>query len=102
MSRSAPSDLAVTFRSLPRRLREASGDPSAGLVGEHGLAIDQAVTDAAALLHSRADPTAVADAIEAVPTDRWEASTLDDLRRIALELGRRLRAIAAANPDSDR
>lgn len=99
MSSSAPSDLAVTFRSLPRRLREATEDLPAGLVGEHGLAIDQAVAEAAALLHCAADPMTVALGIEAVPADEWDPATLDGLRALALELGRRLRAIAAANPD---
>ena len=47
------------------------------------------------------DSAAIADAIDAVPADGWDESTLDQLRSIALELGKSLRAVAAANPRSD-
>ena len=52
-------------------------------------------------MHTRADPGAIADAIDAVPADGWDEPTLDQLRSMALDVGKALRAIAAANPDSD-
>jgi hypothetical protein len=96
MSNSSPSDLATTFRSLPRRVREAGGesptDATRGTLDEIGLLVGRAGT----LVHVRdADPMAVADAIEAVPASGW-GPELDELRAISLELGRHLRALAAA------
>lgn len=98
MSDSSPDDLAIVFRSLPRRLREARGDVGAEVVGDHLAAIDRLLARAGELVRSSADPSLVASAIEAVPADAW-GSDLDELRSIALELGKQLRAVAAANPD---
>ena len=47
-------------------------------------------------MHTAADPGAIADAIEAVPADAWDEATLSSLRTTALDIGRLLRAIAAA------
>ena len=98
MSDSSPADLAITFRSLTRRLREARGDLGDGAVTTQIAAIDRHLARAAQLMRSTSDPAAVADAIEAVPADGW-GDELTELRTIALELGRELRAVAAANPD---
>jgi hypothetical protein len=101
MSSSSPRDLAITMRSVSRRLREALGDspPSAtaGIVAE----LNEQIGIAAKLMHSAADPEAIADAIEAVPPDEWDEATLNDLRATALDIGRLLRAIAAVAEGDD-
>jgi hypothetical protein len=88
--------LAVTFRSLARRLREAIGDGSessvVGLVSE----LRGHVAAAAGLLGCPADADAVADAILARRADDWDEPTLDELRRHALDAGAVLRRIATA------
>ena len=102
MSSSSPRDLAITFRSISRRLREARGDApdhvTAGVTAE----LDEQIAIAAKLMQSAAEPAAIADAIEDVPADAWEESTLASLRSAALDIGRLLRAIAAvAEGDRD-
>jgi hypothetical protein len=101
MSSTSPSDLAITFRSIPRRLREAQGDTSPTITQSDTSAIGRHLAAAAGLMHTRADAAAIADAIESVPADGWDEGTLDQLRSIALELGGALRRVAAANPDRD-
>jgi hypothetical protein len=95
VSGSTPADLAVAFRSLGRRLREAIGDGSesqvVGLVSE----LRRHVAAAAGLLGSSPDADAVADAILARRTDDWDEPTLAQLRRHALDAGDILRRIAA-------
>ena len=99
MSGSSPSDLAVAFRSLDRRLREAlapvNGDLSVagGMIGE----LEQVVAAAArAAGTSTVSASAVADELESRPQDKWEEGDLRSLRQHALDAGRLLRAIAAA------
>jgi hypothetical protein len=46
-------------------------------------------------MHCRPDAEAIAQAIELVPADAWDADTLNGLRTGALDLGRLLRALAA-------
>jgi hypothetical protein len=102
MSSSSPSDLAVTFRSVTRRLREATGDAPPGAVTGITSELSEQIASAAKLMHSAAEPGAIADAIEAVPADAWDEATLGSLRSAALDIGRLLRAIAAvAEGDSD-
>ena len=102
MSSSSPSDLAVTFRSLPRRLREARGDAPPQTVAGINAEIDEQIDIAARLLHTTADPEAIAGAIEAVHADDWDDYTLTTLRSTALDIGRLLRAMAAvADADID-
>ena len=101
MSSSSPSDLAVTFRSVPRRLREALGDnppdATAGITAE----LNEQIGIAAGLMRTSADPGAIADAIEDVPADSWNEATLTSLRSAALDVGRLLRALAAVAEDGD-
>jgi hypothetical protein len=100
MSATSPSDLVVTFRSIPRRLDEArgeAGDHVADLVGE----IDGQLRSAAALLHTSADTDAIADAIAARPAEQWDEAELAQLRTIALDVGRLLRAVAARTEPQD-
>jgi len=96
MSSSSPNDLAVTFRSIPRRLREARGDAPEHVTGGISAELDEQMAIAAGLMHTRAEPMAIAEAIEAVPADAWEDGRLSSLRTAALDIGRLLRAIAAA------
>jgi hypothetical protein len=57
--------------------------------------LNEQIGIAAKLMHSAADPSAIADAIEAVPADEWDEAVLTSLRSAALDIGRLLRAIAA-------
>ena len=69
-----------------------SDEATAGITAE----LDEQIGIAARLMHTSPDPAAIADAIEAVPADAWDESTLRSLRTTALDIGRLLRAIAAA------
>ena len=99
MSSSAPSDLAVAFRSVSRRLREAFGDDVPTTEGTEG--IQRVVAEAADLLHTSPQPGFVADAIDAVPADAWDDTVLTRLRELGLELGAQLRRLAAAHERDD-
>jgi hypothetical protein len=95
--KSAPADLAIAFRGIPRRLREAQGDNGPA----DDPVVDGLLAKAAAVLHTAPDAAAIGQAIEAVPADEWDQSTLDQLRAIALDLGAALRQIAAHNAHPD-
>ncbi|HEY0518466.1 MAG TPA: hypothetical protein VGC84_03145 [Ilumatobacteraceae bacterium] len=101
MSSSSPADLAVTMRSVPRRLREAVGDGPTGATNAIAAELNEQIGIAARLMHTAADPVAIADAIELVPADAWDESVLTSLRTTALDIGRLLRAIAAAAEKED-
>ncbi len=101
MSSTSPNELAITFRSIPRRLREAQADTPAAATQPHTTAISSHLAAAGALMRTTADPVAIADAIDAVAVDDWSEHTLNSLRSIALDLGSALRAVAAANPKHD-
>lgn len=101
MSSTSPSELAITFRSIPRRLREAQADTSSAATQPHTSAISNHLAAAGTLMRTTADPVAIANAIDAVAADAWSDDTLNSLRSIALDLGSALRAVAAANPKHD-
>lgn len=101
MTKSAPDDLAVTFRSIPRRLREARGDQPDVATSATTAAIDAELARAAGLLRASSQPLQIADAIEAVANNDWDESTLDQLRSIALEIGQLLRTLSAGNTAKD-
>jgi hypothetical protein len=101
MSSSSPSDLAVTLRSIPRRLREALGDSPPSATAEIISELNEQIAIASKLMHTAPDPNAIADAIEAVPPDSWDEETLNALRSTALDIGRLLRAIAAVAEGDD-
>jgi hypothetical protein len=101
MSSSSPGDLAVTMRSVPRRLREALGDTPPPAASAITAELNEQVGIAAGLMHTSAEPGAIADAIDAVPADEWDESVLNSLRSAALDIGRLLRAIAAVAEDDD-
>ncbi len=94
MSGSSPDDLVIAFRSFSRRLKEAQGDASPETTATAHAEVDGLLAEAGRLLGTSADPGAVADAIGAVPADQWDASVLDRLRAIAIDLGRLLRHIS--------
>ncbi len=95
MSSAAPADLAIAFRSMERRLREAQGDTPHELTARAHTEVSGLLTEAAGLLSSTAEPGAIADAIDRVPADQWVPAVLDRLGAIALELGRWVRQLAA-------
>jgi post-segregation antitoxin (ccd killing protein) len=101
MSSTSPRDLAVTLRSVPRRLHEAVGDVPTGATTGVTAELDEQIRMAAGLMHSAANPAAIADAIDAVPADAWDETTLSKLRSIALDIGRLLRAAAAVAERSE-
>ncbi len=101
MAGSSPADLAVTFRSVDRRLREAlEGEPpnddAAGPVAELHHLVTTVAQDVGAAggssLQEHGD--AIAAAIERVPADHWDPAQLERLRSAALDAGRLLRTIA--------
>jgi hypothetical protein len=92
-SSASPDDLAVAFRSFARRAREAQGDAPDSIVAHQTAGIARDMQAAAARLHTRPDPTAIADAIQHRPADAWTDEDLDALQANALEIGRLVRSI---------
>ena len=105
MTGSSPADLAVTFRSIDRRLREAlrgraTPDDEAAAAG--GRARRASSTGRRPQSTSRRgrrgirlrSATAIATAIERVPANDWDGARLERLRSAALDAGRLLRTIA--------
>jgi hypothetical protein len=87
MSKSTPADLAVAFRSMDRRRREAI-DAADGA----------AVTD---LLAAHDREIAAAATIERTPSDDWDEAILDLLRQHASDAGIALRRVVEAAPPAD-
>jgi shikimate kinase len=102
MPKSSPADLAVTFRSIARRLREARGEAPASAVAPLEAQVDGHVRAAAGLVHSSADAESVAAAILERPADDWDEADLDALRANALEIGKVLRAVESLAAEHDR
>jgi hypothetical protein len=96
MSASTPDDLAVAFRSLARRRREAIGDANPGRYTAFTDELQHHVDAAARAVGSTADASAVAAAISARPPEAWDDATLDELRRIAIDAGAVLRRLTTA------
>jgi predicted carbohydrate-binding protein with CBM5 and CBM33 domain len=104
VSGASPADLAVAFRSFPRRLHEAlaasEGDPDRAAAARTLVPkVSQAVDDAAAALgvpsgDMASAAEAVAARIESIPADRWEVAVLEHVRRAALDAGRVIREIS--------
>ena len=111
MTGSTPADLAVTFRSIDRRLREALDGVDTEVVAAPLAQLRSVVGSAAAELGIRdIDPhqddlgamgDAIATRIERTAIDDWDDAQLDRLRALALEAGRLLRSIADLSPDDD-
>jgi hypothetical protein len=98
MSKSTPADLAVAFRSLARREREAVDEAEGAPVGDLLGRLRQTVAQAATLVGSAPEAGAVADAIDARPADAWDVATLDVLRQHATTAGTILREVASRRP----
>jgi hypothetical protein len=96
VSPTTPKDLAVAFRSLARRQREALGDDDpaahAGLIGE----LRGHIEAAAAAMHTSPDIDSLARAIDDRPADMWDDETLATLRQQALDAGAVLRRLGTA------
>jgi len=101
MSKSTPADIAVAFRSMDRRRREAldaaDGAAVTDLLADH----DREIAAAATLLGSAPDASAVAAAIERRPSDDWDEALLDQLRQHASDAGTALRRVVEAAPPAD-
>ncbi len=95
MSSASPDDLAVTFRSIPRRLREAQHGAAAATTASPTAEVHGLLHDAARLMGTSTEPEAIADAVAHRHASEWDDATLAQLRSIALDLGRLLRHIAA-------
>lgn len=93
MTASTPEDLAIAFRSLPRRRTEALEDADGASTADIEQELDRHIAAAAALVRSPADAGAVGDAIHHRPSDEWDAATLQSLRQLALDAGAALRRI---------
>lgn len=92
---SSPRDLAVLFRSLPRRRREAlSGvDPDHPDLGDLLPEIETHVAATASLVGSGRTVDEVAEVLSARPAASWSDHELQHLREIGLHLGRLLRTL---------
>ncbi len=93
MSGSSPSDLAVAFRSLPRRFAAAADDVDPAVTARAERELQAAIQRAATVIGAAADPEAVAQATESRPADDWTESSLDLLRAAALEAGAVIRRL---------
>jgi hypothetical protein len=94
MSNSSPADLAVAFRSLPRRLKEASPEnASTAAIAQAQQAVSGAISAAAGILGSAADAEAVAAAIQARKAREWTDTDLRALQDHAYEAARAIRAL---------
>ena len=96
MNSESPDDLVVTFRSVPRRLRESQGETPDVEFGGLCTELQNLIGEAGRLMKTAAEPSAVADAIASTPADAWTDAQLVRLREIALALGHELRSITAA------
>ncbi len=103
MADSTPQDVAVAFRSFPRRL---DGLLAGAEDDAHRTSAGPLVSQLDALVRSTADrvgvpssgdagevAAAVADAIEGRPADQWTDDDLDAIRAASLDGGRLLRQI---------
>jgi hypothetical protein len=103
MTGSSPQDVAVAFRSFPRRLTAvlagAEDDAHRTSAGPLVSQLDDVVRGAARAVGSRAAgdlpevAAAVAEAIDRTPPKEWTDERLEQLRQAALEGGRLLRLI---------
>ena len=94
MAKSTPDDLAVAFRSLARRLREAQHDDTTlDEVARAEAAVQGAVTAAATVLGAAATPEGVASAIQERHIEDWKDHELDALQTHANDAARAIRTL---------
>ena len=92
MSTSSPDDLAVAFRSLPRRLRQASThDVAPEAITRATNELQRSISAAASLMTCTANADNVADAIQRRRTAEWTDDQLLQLQTCAQSAGRALR-----------
>lgn len=101
VSKSTPADVAVAFRSLARRRREALDAAEGAPLGDLEAALGLIVAAAADLVGAVPDPAAVAAAVDSRPAVEWDTATLDRLRALAVEAGTVVRDMAARGPTDD-
>ena len=103
MAKSSPADLAVAFRSLPRRLNEAIAAArranATSAADGHAARLTALVDKAAGLLQVGSGPDlaatteAIATTLHDTDPERWDDAKLDEVRAIALEAGAAIRSI---------
>jgi hypothetical protein len=97
MSKSSPADLAIAFKSLPRRLREAAQEgPSPAEVTAATAAVDAAIAAAASVMRSAPTAEAVSDAIASRHPIDWTDSDLDAVQNHANAAARAIRDLEDA------
>ena len=98
MSASAPSDLAVAFRSLPRRLREASSsdDVTPAEITTATNAVEAAIASAATLLSCSPNADGVAAAIQSRKAREWTAADLAGIQQAANAAAAAIRGLQAS------
>lgn len=98
MSTSSPADLAVAFRSLPRRLEQASNDdtPPAD-VAKAQAAVHDAVIAAATRLGAAATTEGVAAAIDHRHLSDWTDDELAGLQVNAMTAAKAIRDLENAS-----
>lgn len=98
MSQSTPADLAIAFRSIPRRLREAgigSVDPID--VTQTTAVVDDVISATAKLMGCDATVDAIAVAIERKPLAEWTDGQLHAVQAHATTAGTAVRALHDRN-----
>jgi len=94
MSTSTPADLSIAFRSLPRRLREASIlDVAPDAIAVATSAVEDALSASAHLLGCSATVESISSAIDMRHLDDWSASDLVLLQSHARQAGTAIRVL---------
>jgi hypothetical protein len=96
MSNSSPADLAVAFRSLPRRLDNASADAPPAAVIAARAGVEDSISKTARLLGVAVSASAVADAIVQRRVDDWSDDELQQIQTHADAAGRAIRVLSDA------
>jgi type IV secretory pathway ATPase VirB11/archaellum biosynthesis ATPase len=98
MSKSTPTDLAVSFRSLARRMGQAVSDdtPPDALITAKGE-VQGAIGAAASVVGSPATAEDLASAIESRNLREWTEADLDALQTHANDAARAIRALSDAS-----
>ena len=100
MSTSSPADLAVAFRSLPRRLDNASEDAPPSAVATARANVGAVISEVAGLLGAPVSGEGIAEAIGHSRPDDWTDSELVQIQAHADIAGRAIRVLADAGEAS--
>jgi GAF domain-containing protein len=94
MTESTPADLAIAFRSLPRRLREASiGEVDPLDVNSTNATVNESIASAAHVLGCEATVEAIATTIERRRIADWSEGQLHTVQTIATTAGTAIRRL---------